>query len=143
MTTMEQVEKECQENLVNILRHALHCGMNHIETALGYGTSEMQIGEALKVLFEEGVCKREDLIIQTKGFITSTMSKSDFKASIVKQIERLGLDYVDLFSVHGLNTEDHVNWLFDHREKGNLIDAVRLVEDLCFAYSLFQNLSTQ
>ncbi|KAL3776236.1 hypothetical protein HJC23_011733 [Cyclotella cryptica] len=125
VTSMEQVQTECQENLVNILKHALHCGVNHIETALGYGTSEMQIGEALKVLLEEGVCKREDLIIQTKGFITSTMSKSDFKASIVKQIERLGLEYVDLFSVHGVNTEDHVDWLFDHGDKGNLIDAVR------------------
>lgn len=135
MTTMEQVEKECQENLVNILKYALHCGVNHIETALGYGTSEMQIGDALKVLFEEGVCKREDLIIQTKGSISRTMSKSDYKASITKQIERLGLDYVDLFSVHGLNTEDHVDWLFDHGEKGNLIDAVRLVGYLCFACS--------
>ena len=35
------------------------------------------------------------------------------------------MDYVDLFSVHGLNTDDHLDWLFNHGEKGNLIDAVR------------------
>lgn len=29
----EQLEKECQDNLVNILRHAIHSGVNHIETA--------------------------------------------------------------------------------------------------------------
>ena len=80
---------------------------------------------ALKVLFEEGVCKREDLIIQTKGGISATTSKSDYKSQILQQIKTLGVDYVDLFSVHGLNTDDHLDWLFNHGEKGNLIDAVR------------------
>lgn len=67
VTSPEQVEKDCQDNLVNILKYAIRCGVNHIETAKGYGCSEMQIGLALKTLFEEGFCKREDLIIQTKG----------------------------------------------------------------------------
>ena len=47
ITTPEQLEGECQENLVKILRHAFHCGMNHIETAKGYGCSELQLGLAL------------------------------------------------------------------------------------------------
>jgi hypothetical protein len=125
---MSQVSDECQDNLINIIRYAVHCGMNHIETALGYGSSELQIGHALKVLMEEeyGGIKREDLIIQTKGFISKNMSKADFKRSIEEQIERLGVGYVDLFSVHGVNTEDHLDWLFRNGEdKGDLIDAVR------------------
>lgn len=121
----EEIEKECQDNLVNILRHAIHCGVTHIETALAYGCSEMQIGLALKQLFDEGVCKREDLIIQTKGPISSSTSKSDYKAMIVRQLQTLGLDYIDLFSVHGLNTDDHCDWLFDHGDKGNLIEAAQ------------------
>ena len=32
ITTPEQLEKECQDNLVRILQHAIHCGVNHIET---------------------------------------------------------------------------------------------------------------
>mmetsp|Transcript_1325 Transcript_1325/g.2850 ORF Transcript_1325/g.2850 Transcript_1325/m.2850 type:complete len:655 (-) Transcript_1325:174-2138(-) len=129
ITTPEQLDAECQENLVRILKHAVHCGVHHVETAKGYGCSELQIGLALKTLFEEGVCKREDLIIQTKGGISSSTSKSDFKSQIVQQIKTLGLDYVDLFSVHGLNTNDHVEWLFNHGEKGNLIDAVRELKE--------------
>ena len=125
ITTPEQLDKECQDNLVRILRHSIHCGVNHIETAQGYGCSELQIGLALKVLFDEGVCKREDLIIQTKGGISASTSKSDYKSSIIQQIKRLGLDYVDLFSVHGLNTADHYEWLFNHGEKGNLIEALQ------------------
>ena len=125
ITSPDQLLKECQDNLVNILRYAIQCGVTHVETAKAYGCSEMQIGLALKVLFDEGVCKREDLIIQTKGGISSSTSKSDYKRQILEQIELLGLDYVDLFSVHGANTADHYEWLFNHGEKGNLIEAVR------------------
>ena len=123
--TAAQIEQDCQDNLVNIIKHSLHCGVNHIETAQGYGCSELQIGMALKQLFAEGVCKREDLIIQTKGGISSSTKKSDYKSSILQQIERLGVGYLDLFAVHGLNTDDHYNWLFDNGDKGNLIDAVK------------------
>ena len=127
ITSPEQVEEECQDNLVKILKHAINCGVYHIETAKGYGCSEMQIGLALKALFDEGFVKREDLIIQTKGGISSTTSKSDYKSQILESIKTLGLDYIDLFAVHGLNTDAHVDWLFNRGEEngGNLIDAVK------------------
>ena len=124
----DQIDKECQDNLVNIIKYALHCGVNHIETAQGYGCSELQIGMALRKLFDEGVCTRKDLIIQTKGGISSSTTKDGYKSSILQQIERLGVDYLDLFSVHGLNTDDHYTWLFnrdDDDPKGNLIDALK------------------
>lgn len=131
ITLPAQLDQECQENLVNILRHAIHCGVNHIETAKGYGCSELQIGLALKVLFAEGVCTRDDLIIQTKGGISSSTTKEEYKSSILQQIATLGVEYVDLFSVHGVNTMDHVEWLFNHGEEkgGNLIDAVRELKE--------------
>lgn len=126
MTDMNQVQEECQKNLVNILKYAIHCGMNHIETASMYGCSELQLGDAFKELFREGIVKREDLIVQTKGPVNGNMSKSDYKSSILGQINRLGVGYIDLFSVHGMNTEDHLGWLFENNgEKGNLIEAVR------------------
>ena len=37
VTSMDQVDEECQENLVRIIRYAVSMGVNHIETALGYG----------------------------------------------------------------------------------------------------------
>ena len=122
----DQINKECQDNLVNIIKYALHCGVNHIETAQGYGCSELQIGMALRQLFTEGVCTRKDLIIQTKGGISSSTTKNGYKSSILQQIDRLGVDYLDLFSVHGLNTDDHFTWLFNRGDdKGNLIDALK------------------
>src|SRR6266496_5969980 len=49
-----------QANLEATIRRALELGINHIETARGYGTSEMQLGRILPTL------PRDQLIVQTK-----------------------------------------------------------------------------
>ena len=105
--TPDRVDAACQDNLVRILRHAVRCGVRHVETARGYGCSEFQLGLALRALFNEGACRREDLILQTKSGMTLTTTKAEYKSQILEQIRRLGVDYVDLFSVHGINTDDH------------------------------------
>ncbi len=132
VSTPDQVNAGCQDNLLRILRHAVRCGIVHVKTARAYGCSKLQIGIALRALFEEGTCRREDLIVQTKGVISSTLTMGEYKLQILKQIECLGLDYVDLFSVHGVNMADHVDWLFRRGEErgGNLIDAVRELRDM-------------
>ena len=50
---------------VAILERALELGINHFETARGYGCSELQYGEAIKELYAAGH-HRDELIIQTK-----------------------------------------------------------------------------
>ena len=52
--TMEQVDAECQANLVAIIRAALAKGINHFETAQGYGCSELQFGNAFKEVMQRG-----------------------------------------------------------------------------------------
>ena len=42
----ETVQKSVQENLEATIHHALAHGINHIETARGYGSSEMQLGRS-------------------------------------------------------------------------------------------------
>lgn len=123
--SMDDVQVECQDNLVRIIRYAHQMGCNHIETALGYGCSELQIGAALKTLFDSGDIKREELIIQTKGGISKSTTKEQYRATILEQLDRLGLDYVDLFSVHGANTHDHWYWLYQNPSGENLIDVLR------------------
>ena len=56
----EKIPPESQRNLEAVIRRSLESGINHIETARGYGTSEMQLGWILPKL------PRERLIIQTK-----------------------------------------------------------------------------
>src|SRR5512144_3192574 len=54
------VPAENQKNVEATILRALELGINHIETARGYGSSEMQLGRLLPSL------PREKTILQTK-----------------------------------------------------------------------------
>src|SRR6266571_4979919 len=55
-----EIPADNQENLEATIHRALELGINHIETARGYGSSEMQLGRVLPKL------PREKIIVQTK-----------------------------------------------------------------------------
>eukprot|EP00586_Coscinodiscus_wailesii_P006345 CAMPEP_0172487586 /NCGR_PEP_ID=MMETSP1066-20121228/16721_1 /TAXON_ID=671091 /ORGANISM="Coscinodiscus wailesii, Strain CCMP2513" /LENGTH=580 /DNA_ID=CAMNT_0013254289 /DNA_START=93 /DNA_END=1835 /DNA_ORIENTATION=+ len=123
ITSIDQVTPECQENLVAIIRRALALGVNHIETARGYGCSEMQYGVALKGLFESGEVRREDLIIQTK--IPAQSTAKEFRKMLEESLERLQLDYIDLFAFHGVNDETAYKQIFENGDDGNCMDVAK------------------
>lgn len=110
ITKMNQVGSDCQDNLVAILKTALRYGMTHIETARGYGCSELQIGVALKQIFATTDTKREDLIIQTK--IPPNKDPVAFREALELSLKNLQIDYVDLFAFHGMNYEEQFDWVF-------------------------------
>src|SRR5262249_21871936 len=56
----KDIPRENQDNLEATIRRALELGINHIETARGYGSSEMQLGNILPTL------PRDKMIVQTK-----------------------------------------------------------------------------
>jgi hypothetical protein len=116
ITTLDGVGSDCQDNLVAILKQALAYGITHIETARGYGCSELQLGAALKQLFVTGVCRREDLIIQTK--IPPTASSKDFRVMLETSFKSLQVEYLDLFAFHGLNMEHQWDWVFGRQSNG-------------------------
>src|SRR5262245_38418532 len=55
-----QIPPDNQANLEAVIHRAFELGINHFETARGYGSSEMQLGRMLPAL------PREKIIIQTK-----------------------------------------------------------------------------
>lgn len=118
----EDVAKECQENLYNLLEYSVkERGINHIETANMYGCSELQLGEAFKRLFDNGV-KREDLIIQTK---VNPMDAESFRKTLEDSFSKLQLDYIDLFSFHGINYYSQLDTVVNNPDGENLIDIVK------------------
>mmetsp|Transcript_1704 Transcript_1704/g.2432 ORF Transcript_1704/g.2432 Transcript_1704/m.2432 type:complete len:666 (+) Transcript_1704:12-2009(+) len=120
---MDKVRPEVQENAKNIFRYSIKdLGMNHIETAFMYGSSELQIGQVLEDLYEEGVTKREDLILQTK---VNPMEAPKFRETLDKSFERLRTEYLDLFSFHGINLDSQFDLIFNNPDGENLIDIVR------------------
>ncbi len=57
----------------NAVRVALEVGYRHIDTAAIYG-NEIEIGEALKETFKDGVVKREEVFITSKLWNTKHRS---------------------------------------------------------------------
>jgi predicted aldo/keto reductase-like oxidoreductase len=98
----EEVPEEGQRNLEATILRALEVGINHIETARGYGSSEMQLGWILPRL------PREKLIVQTK--IAPFATPAEFRTMFEKSLRYLKLDYVDLLSLHGINNAELLNW---------------------------------
>jgi predicted aldo/keto reductase-like oxidoreductase len=107
ITSMSEVDEECQNNFVNILERALELGINHFETARGYGCSELQYGDALRLLFARGI-QRKDIILQTK--VSPFATPKEFRETLDLSLSLLGVDYIDLFAFHGINTETKLEW---------------------------------
>jgi predicted aldo/keto reductase-like oxidoreductase len=91
-----EIPLDSQANLEATIRRSLELGINHIETARGYGTSEMQLGKILPTL------PRPEMIIQTK--VAPSPDTGKFRQDFDTSLGYLGLEYVDLLSIHGINT---------------------------------------
>lgn len=98
--TWSEIPGENQTNLEATIRQALDLGINHIETARGYGSSEMQLGRILPRL------PRESLIVQTK--VAPAADVTEFLRKVNQSFAYLQLNFVDLLSVHGINTYEHL-----------------------------------
>ncbi|MFW6357648.1 MAG: aldo/keto reductase [Chroococcales cyanobacterium] len=88
------------------LEKAISLGVNHLETARGYGKSEEYLGFAL----ESGLpVSRQALVITTK--LPPTPDTNQMRQWIDQSLERLQLDYIDCLAIHGINTWEHLSWV--------------------------------
>lgn len=76
---------------------ALKAGYRHIDTAAIYG-NEVSVGRAIK---DSGV-PREELFVTTKLW-NDAHGYEEAKAAFALSLEKLGLDYVDLYLIHWPN----------------------------------------
>ena len=116
---LDEVPADNQANLEATVLRAVELGINHIETARGYGSSERQLGLVLPQL------PRDKIIVQTK--IQPTEDPAVFRQHFLESLERMRLDYVDLLGVHGINNHRHLWWSL--RPGGCLEEARRLVDE--------------
>ena len=112
-----EVPKDGQANLEATIHRALALGINHIETARGYGSSEMQLGWVLPQI------KRDRLIVQTK--VAPFANPEEFLRTFDTSMKHLRLDYVDLLSFHGINHRQHLDWTL---RKGGCLEAARRLQ---------------
>jgi aryl-alcohol dehydrogenase-like predicted oxidoreductase len=91
-------------------------GVNHIDTAAGYGDSELRIASWL--------ARHPDAF-----FVATKTGRRDYagaKEEIRRSLDRLGVDHVDLIQLH--NLVDVIDWETALREGGALEAAVEARE---------------
>ena len=97
-----------QNKLNNLIDMASAHGFEHVETARYYGTSELQLGNRIK---NNG---NPFNIIQTK--IPPNNNVKIFEEELKTSFEKLGVNKINLLSIHGINTEEHLKQVL--RENG-------------------------
>jgi len=112
-----EIPKENQANLEACIHRALELGINHIETARGYGTSEMQLGAILPSL------PRDKVIVQTK--VAPKPTAREFVRTFKTSMDYLGLEYVDLLALHGINNCELLRYAL---QKNGCLDAARKLQ---------------
>jgi aryl-alcohol dehydrogenase-like predicted oxidoreductase len=96
------------EERLKVLDRAWELGCTNWDTSNAYGDSEVLVGKWFKLHPE----RRKDIFLATKFGITVDgsgfkldSSPEHCKACIEKSLERLGVEYVDLYYLHRVNTE--------------------------------------
>lgn len=86
---------------IALIRHLIDNGVTYVDTAYPYhdGKSEGLVGEALK----DGY--RERVTLATKLPCWKIEKHEDMEATLDEQLERLGVDYVDVYLAHALDGE--------------------------------------
>ena len=91
---------ENQKRLEAILQRSVEFGLHHVETARHYGSSELQLGWALKEISDP------DRILQTK--VPPRNDPKEFEAELELSFQKMNCKKVDLLSIHGLNLPEHL-----------------------------------
>src|SRR5256884_752980 len=94
------------------LETLLEFGVNHIDTAASYGDSELRLAPWL-------ADHRDSVFLATK---TGQRDRNGAREEILRSLERLGVDRVDLLQLH--NLVDVIEWETALREGGALEAAV-------------------
>lgn len=89
-----------EDEAIKMIRYGIEHGINYIDTAYGYhgGKSEVIVGKAI-----DGYNGR--VRVATKMPIYLVNSQSDMDRVLDEQLNRLNMDYVDFYLLHGLNRE--------------------------------------
>ena len=104
---------ECRESV----KHAIEQGYRSIDTAMIYGNEET-VGQGIKEGLKSTGLSREDLFVTSKLWLTD-FGRQNVEEAYRQSVEKLGLDYLDLYLMHWPGTNEAV-----------MIDSWRGMEDV-------------
>lgn len=92
------------QEAIDSVKLAVKNGYTHIDTAASY-LNETEVGQAIK----ETNVSREELFITTKLWVQDTGYEKT-KTAFYNSLDRLGLDYLDLYLIHQPYGDVHGSW---------------------------------
>jgi len=97
------IQRLTEDDAVKVISKCLDLGINYLDTANGYTTSEERIGRAIKG-------RRKDVFVATKTFPgTPEIIEKNLELSL----KRLDTDYIDLYQFHGVNDTPTMQKILD------------------------------
>ena len=96
----DQIPAAMREQCARMVTMALDAGINHIESAHGYGKSETCYG---LVLNDDLKIPRSRYHLMTKG---APQTASDARRLVEEQLKALKTDHIDLYGWHGINNAE-------------------------------------
>jgi len=97
------IQRVSEEEAIAVVKKCLELGINFLDTASGYTTSEERIGKAIKG-------KREGLFLSTKSL---ARTREDIEKHLKLSLERLGTDYIDLYQIHNVSDAKALETILD------------------------------
>jgi len=93
------------EDLAEAVKTAIAKGYRSIDTAQVYRNEE-SVGRGIRAAIEEGLVTREELFITSKVW-NDGLSYEETLAAYDSSLEKIGLDYLDLYLVHWPGTDQN------------------------------------
>jgi len=97
------IQRASEEEAIAVVKKCLELGINFLDTANGYTTSEERIGKAIKG-------KREGLFLATKS---QARNREDVEKHLKLSLQRLGVDYIDLYQFHNVSDTKTLKTMLD------------------------------
>jgi len=97
------IQRLNEEKAVEVVARCLDLGINFIDTANAYTTSEERIGRAI-------AGRREGLVLATKSL---SRSREGIARHLEKSLKTLGVDCIDLYQFHSVGDERTLEMVLD------------------------------
>jgi predicted aldo/keto reductase-like oxidoreductase len=109
------IQRVSEEDAIAVVHKCLELGINFLDTANGYTTSEERIGKAIKG-------KRDGIFLATKSL---ARTREDIEKHLKLSLERLSVDYIDLYQIHNVSDAKTLQSVLDPDGPRGIIEDAR------------------